>query len=222
MKYKINILSVLFAIFCVCSVYSQTEPKDAVLFKKNKTDSLLKDSSKSVIKLHSPKRATRRSAILPGWGQAYNKQYWKIPIVYGALAIPAATYVFNDNFYKKTKFAYDAVYAASQGDNSLLPLIDPEVKQPNGNPLSLSTYATARNAYRRNRDYSILYFLLMWGLNVVDATVSGHLKNFDVNSDLTYQIKPMLSSPIQGGAGISFTVSIQPQKHKPSALLEGR
>ena len=54
---------------------------------------------------HSPKKATKRSAILPGLGQAYNKQYWKIPLVYGALAVPVATYVYNNDLYTKTKFA---------------------------------------------------------------------------------------------------------------------
>ncbi len=168
--------------------------------------------------VHIPQKATRRSAMIPGWGQAYNKQYWKIPLVYAALAIPAATFVFNDSYYKKTKFAYEAVYAANNGDASLLPLIDSDVKRADGTPLSASTYESARNGYRRNRDYSILYFLLMWGLNVADATVFGHLKNFDVSSDLSLQIQPSFPAPIMGG-GINAGIAIAVQKRKKQSQL---
>jgi len=62
-----------------------------------------------VKKKHDPAKATRRSAIIPGWGQAYNHQYWKIPIVYGVLAVPASTFIYNNKWYKKTKDAYEIV-----------------------------------------------------------------------------------------------------------------
>ena len=32
------------------------------------------------------KKSTRLSAILPGLGQINNKQYWKIPIIYGGMS----------------------------------------------------------------------------------------------------------------------------------------
>jgi hypothetical protein len=54
------------------------------------------DSTINFLK-HSPKKATNRSAILPGLGQAYNKQYWKIPLVYGVLSVPVVTYVYNND-----------------------------------------------------------------------------------------------------------------------------
>ena len=66
------------------------------------------------IKHHIPKIATQRSAIIPGWGQVYNKQYWKVPLVYGVLAIPAATYQYNADLYSKAKFAYEARFKEAQ------------------------------------------------------------------------------------------------------------
>ncbi|MFN9588755.1 MAG: DUF5683 domain-containing protein, partial [Bacteroidota bacterium] len=72
--------------------------------------SVQKTAVKDSVKKHDPRIATRRSAILPGWGQAYNKQYWKIPLAYGIIAIPVGTYIFNNNTYKKLKFAYEARY----------------------------------------------------------------------------------------------------------------
>jgi hypothetical protein len=157
---------------------------------KIKTDTTIvaKDSvpvNDSIIKKrHDPAKATRRSAIIPGWGQAYNKQYWKIPLVYAALGITAATYVYNDKWYKKTRDAYEIVI---NEDTANYDQIDPKLKGLIAYPESLQYY---RNDFRRSRDYSILFFLIAWGLNVVDATVYGHLKDFDVSDDLSMRIKP--------------------------------
>lgn len=134
---------------------------------------------------HDPRKATRRSAILPGWGQAYNKEYWKIPLAYGILAIPTATFIYNNDYYKKTRFAYDARIKAQNGDSSDLAFIDPELKN-----LSAASLQNYRNTFRRNRDISILFFLLAWGLQVVDATVFAHLKDFDVSKNLSLRIQP--------------------------------
>jgi hypothetical protein len=147
---------------------------------------------------HIPQRATRRSALIPGWGQAYNKQYWKIPLVYGVLAIPASTYVYNNDMYEKTKFAYEAKFKAAQGDNSDVSKIDPKLQN-----LSLGSLQSYRNIFRRDRDYSIMWMILAWGLNVVDATVSGHLKEFDINNNLSLKMTPFIQ-PQQQLTGLSL------------------
>jgi hypothetical protein len=134
---------------------------------------------------HTPKKATNRSALIPGWGQAYNKQYWKIPLVYGVLSVPVITYVYNNDMYAKTKFAYEARVMEANGDQSNVLLIDPSLKN-----LSAGSLQSYRNLFRKNRDYSIMWFILGWGLNVLDATVSGHLKEFDINNDLSLKIQP--------------------------------
>ncbi len=165
--------SILFLCLIQSSIYGQANP--------NPTDTTIAIS----IKHHIPKIATQRSAILPGWGQAYNKQYWKIPLVYGVLAIPAATYQYNADLYTKAKFAYEAKFKAANGDNSDIAKIDPTLKN-----LSLASLQSYRNIFRKDRDYSIMWFILGWGLNVLDATVSGHLKEFDINNDLSLKIQP--------------------------------
>ena len=152
---------------------------------------------------HNPRLATRYSAILPGLGQAYNKQYWKIPLVYGVIAIPVATYVYNNDLYNKTKFAYNAKFKAQNGDASDLPLIDPALTN-----LSIGSLQSYRNAFRRDRDYSILWFLMAWGINVVDATVSGHLKEFDVNSNLAISVKPVIE-PAFRQTGLSLQLHLK-------------
>jgi len=199
---KLPCLILFILLFCVQSLSAQSDKKDLA------NSSLLNDSSKNVTvqndsfpskPKHIPRIATRRSALIPGWGQAYNREYWKIPIVYGVLAIPTYTFFYNNNYYKMCKFAYDAVYAAtipnSSGnvDTSMLALIDPKVKKSDGTPLSLADYQNYRNSFRRDRDYSVFWFLIIWGLQVVDATVYAHLKNFDVSKDLSMHIQPSIN-----------------------------
>jgi len=170
-------------------------------------------------KEHDPRKATIRSAIIPGWGQAYNREYWKIPVVWGALAIPALTFEFNNRYYKKTKFAYEAVYKFQQtGDATDRDKISADVKKSDGSTYSLSEYQNSRNFYRQNRDYSILWFLILWGVNVVDATVFGHLKHFDVSDDLSLQIKPTFNSSAVNTASVGFAVSFKKPEHKLKPL----
>lgn len=192
--------------------------KDTLVKKSllTKKDTLAKDAAtvslakKDTLKKHNPRIATRRSAILPGWGQAYNKEYWKIPIVYGIIAIPTVLYFYNDSYYKKTKFAYEARFKEANRDSSDIPFIDKDLKN-----LSISSLQSYRNSFRRDRDYSILYFLLAWGLQVADATVFAHLKDFDVSSDLSMQLKPLFN-PQTLGPGLSLTLNLKNPSHKAS------
>lgn len=166
---------------------------------------------KDTVRKHNPRIATKRSALIPGWGQAYNREYWKIPIVYGILAIPAGLYFYNNDLYKKTKFAYEALYKA-QGpakDSSDLPFIDPQLKN-----LSITSLQSYRNSFRRDRDYSILWFLLAWGLQVADATVFAHLKQFDVSNDLSMELTPVFN-PVTRTPGLGLTLNLKPPVKKP-------
>lgn len=150
---------------------------------------------------HSPKKATNRSAILPGLGQAYNQQYWKIPLVYGVLAVPVVTYVYNNDLYAKTKFAYEARIQEANGNNDNVSKIDPTLKN-----LSAGSLQSYRNIFRKNRDVSIMWFIIAWGINVVDASVSGHLKEFDVSHNLSMKMAPMRSDALQQ-AGLSLQLN---------------
>src|SRR6476659_5515286 len=143
----------LISLFFLSNAYSQKVPaektvtiKDSSSSKKSKPDTTAKQ------KVYSPKVAARRSAIIPGWGQAYNKRYWKIPIIYGALGVAASVFVYNLNNYHDTRYAYTAKYNASQGDSSGLPFIKPELV-----PLDMSALRTYRDEFRRNIDYSALF-----------------------------------------------------------------
>lgn len=189
-----------------------------LFFSKNyaqTTDSMLVKSviiEKSAVKEkipHDPKKATRRSLLIPGWGQAYNQQYWKIPVVYGALSIPTITFIYNNNVYKEARFAYDArIKATIDGgqDSTDYKTLDYKYQKADINSIQ-----TLRNAARRDRDYSVLWFLVVWGLNVADATVFGHLKDFDVSNNLSMNIKPNFNS-VTKTPGLSFTFKLKDKK----------
>lgn len=156
---------------------------------------------------HSPRKATLRSAILPGWGQAYNREYWKIPIVYGALSIPAITWVFNNNWYRRTREAFEIRALA---DTPRFGNIHPQLRR-----LDAGSLLRYRNQYRRDRDYSVLWFLIIWGLNVVDATVFAHLKEFNVSDDLSLRVVPKVNGMRQPQMGLvlGFRQKTTPVKH---------
>lgn len=158
----------------------------------------------SILKQHSPRTAAIRSAILPGWGQIYNKKYWKLPIVYGALGACAGVFTYNLNNYNDTRFAYRVKYnmRVNRTDSALFAQINPLLK-----PIDEESLRYYRDQFRRDIDYSVLFFLILWGLNVVDATVDAHLKSFDVGPDLSLQIKPGRSQ-LAGTNGLSVVLKI--------------
>lgn len=141
----------------------------------------------SATKAHSPRVAAIRSALFPGLGQIYNKKYWKLPIVYGAMGTCAGIFFYNLSNYKATRFAYKVRYnmRVNRTDSALFSQI-----KKNLQPLSEESLRFYRNQFRRDIDYSALVFLLLWGLNVVDASVDAHLKSFDVGPDLSLKFKP--------------------------------
>lgn len=155
------------------------------------------------------------SAILPGAGQVYNKKYWKVPLVYGALAIPAYTFADNLRWFKKTRFAFNIAF---NKDTARYDEVDPKLQYmvKNGYTTSLQNY---RDDFRRNVDYSALVFLLIWGLNVVDATVDAHLKDFNITDDLSLQLKPGYM-PIGNTAGLGLVLHFG--KNHTNRLPAGR
>jgi hypothetical protein len=158
----------------------------------------------SAMRKYSPRTAAIRSAILPGLGQIYNRKYWKVPIVYAAIGIPTYIFFYNLTWYQRTRYAYK-VLALHDTDN--IPNIHPKLQgyvQYN----NLTGLQALRNEFRRDVDYSALFIIIMWGLNVVDATVDAHLKSFDVSPDLSFRFKAGYSE-LAGTNGVSLVMSIR-------------
>jgi Family of unknown function (DUF5683) len=207
MTFLKSIISILFFVPSI-QLFAQADSttkkvtaKTAV--KKEKVNIFSIDTSKP----YSPKIAILRSAILPGWGQATNKKYWKMPIVYGALGTTAYIFFRNIKQFKEANAAYKNAIDGIDSNNSLIP--EPYFGVLN-QPELIKNF---RNEVRQNVDYSVLFFIAFWGLNVVDAAVDAHLKTFDVSDNLSLQIKPGYS-PMANTNGISLVLNIGNVKTK--------
>jgi hypothetical protein len=179
--------------------------KDSVALKAAKDSIALK-------KKHNPRKATIYSAILPGAGQVYNHKYWKLPIVYAAIGIPAYAFFYNKSWYQKCQYALTVTVNGSTGDS--LAKVDPQLKPfvTNGD---VNGIITNRDSFRKNQDYSVLFLLLFYGLNIVDATVDAHLRDFNVNSDLSFKVKPLLITYPNLVAGVSVVFDIHRPRLRP-------
>jgi len=180
--------------------------EDTVVIKKTDSTVPVKRQRINILsvdksKPYTPKIAIVRSAILPGWGQATNKKYWKMPLVYGALGVTGYIFFRNIRQYNDASAAYKNAIDGDTANNYLIP-------EPYHSVLDApDRIKSFRNEVRQNVDYSVLFFLAFWGLNVIDAAVDAHLKTFDVSDDLSLQFKAGYS-PMAHTNGVSLVLHI--------------
>lgn len=127
-------------------------------------------------KYPNPAKSTVYSILLPGLGQLYNGEFWKVPLYWGLMAGSIHFVIENNTQYKRWKWTYDQ--ATSD---------DPEVEKP---PQSAENAKYYRDAYRRLRDYSILATAISYLLQVIDANVFAYMQDFEVNDEISMQVKP--------------------------------
>ena len=169
---------------------------DEVLLKKNpRIDPL------------APSRAAFYSAVLPGMGQIYNKKYWKLPIVYGALGGGIAIYAYNNNQYKRVRDAFKRRRAGFT-DDEFYP-INGEII-PNSPRLDNDDLQRSQERFQEDRDLTLLVTIGLYVLNIVDANVDAHLKQFNVDDDLSMRIKPYLDyNEITANANFGLALQIK-------------
>lgn len=197
---------VLFLMLAPATQIFAQEREDTLVIKGHTADTSGKPLlalDTTIPKKFDPHIATLRSAILPGWGQAYNKKYWKIPIIYAALGITTGVFFYNIKTYNQAR---QAVILRSDTIDANDILIAPEFA-----PYTTADIRQYRNLLRQNIDYSVLVFLVFWALNVVDATVDAHLKAFNVSPDISMKIRPDFNYTTRS-AGLTFTFSLRGKK----------
>jgi len=147
-------------------------------------------AQESVVKI--PKRAGLYSAILPGAGQVYTKKYWKVPIIYAGLITSAYYIKESHDLYDLYKQTYLNRLEGNRTDE--FTYIDAQLR-------------TLTEHYRRNREISALLFTLTYVLNIVDASVSAHLFNYDVSDNISLRIQPVYMAK-ENASGLSLLIKL--------------
>lgn len=143
----------------------------------------------------NPKKAGLYSAIVPGMGQLYNRQYWKIPIVYAIVGATGYFVVKNLNDYQNYRKAYVRRI-------SLDPSTEPD-KYPNYTNDNLKQLQDQSKQYL---DMTVLLGALGYTIQVLDAVASAHLKNFDISRDISMRMQPVLAP---GGIGLGLVMNFK-------------
>jgi len=152
---------------------------------------------KEAEEVHSPRKATIYSAILPGLGQVYNKKYWKVPLIYIGFGTIGYFINWNNENYQLFKTGYQHLTDGNPETQDYLKI--EAVRRNNYNldsPTDFNNLKTAlskqQDYYRRNRDLLIISFVGFYGLNIIDASVDAHLFDFDISDDLTLKWEPSM------------------------------
>ncbi|WP_420319822.1 DUF5683 domain-containing protein [Flagellimonas sp.] len=153
----------------------------------------------------APSKAAFYSAILPGLGQIYNKRYWKAPIVWGAIGTGIYVYSYNNTQYNAARDAFKRRRAG---------FIDDEFYDINGDgngpDISLEALQDAQESTQRDRDLSLLITIVMYALNIIDANVDAHLKQYNVDDNLVIDFKPYLDlTPLTNNPNYGMTLVVK-------------
>ena len=197
-----------------------TERREVVVTPAAKKQKAAADSAKRTehmfrafgykgIRLTRPGKAALLAAILPGAGQVYNHSYWKLPLVLGAMGGTIAGEVFYQRRYKEFVRAIDIV------GNDQTKIGSTDLATVPRRYTSYTALTGGIQFYRSNRDIFFLYVGIAYGLQIVDALVDAHLKNFDVSEDLSLHWEPtLLPTPGQPAAlptnpGVMFALRVK-------------
>lgn len=178
-----RILLFFFLILSVAS-YAQQDSLIKIDLTTNKNSAEYPDSF-FTFNIHNPipKRSALYSAILPGWGQVYNKQYWKLGLVAGGAGVATGFIIFNNNQYQKYRNAYIA-----RIDN------DPTTVDEFVGLYQNEDLNSLQKEYRQYLEYTVVFTFVGYTLNILDAYVGANLKSFDITDDISMQVRPSISN----------------------------
>ena len=141
---------------------------------------------------HSPHKAVMRSLMIPGWGQVYNRRWWKVPLVYTGIGLLGWAVVFNQQYY--TEFLAIAKYRRRGEVPAPTAEYYQQYQEYSGTPDSF--IESSVNGYRRNRDLSILAILGAWGIQMIDAYIDAKfMHSYTMDNDLSLKVSPGLINP---------------------------
>lgn len=180
MPNKFLIASFFVLLFCFSVSGQKKKDKKQELPEEIITDSIIE--IRDPINPLSPAKAAFFSALLPGLGQAYNKKYWKIPIVYAAIGTGVYFYINNNNEYNRYRDAYKSRLAGFTNDEFYL---DSEGGQLTTPRVTTDGLERGQEFYRKNKELSLLVTIAFYALNIIDANVDAHLLQYNVDENLS-------------------------------------
>ena len=188
------------------SILNPAEAESPNIKSRNK-----KDKAEKVVEINplAPSKAAFYSAVLPGLGQVYNKRYWKIPLVWGAIGTGTYAYLYNDDLYDRFRDAFKRRRAGFT-DDEFWDLNTTDGVIPTSPNLSNEALQDAQERYQRDRDLALLITIGLYALNIIDANVDAHLKQYNVNEELSFRMQPYLeANPITRDPhyGMAFHIS---------------
>lgn len=130
------------------------------------------------------------SLVIPGAGQIYNRKYWKLPIIYGGFVGCAYALTWNGQMYKDYSQAYQDIMSNNPNNNSYEQFLAPGIDVESNLEYYQDRFRRRKDAYRRQRDLSIIAFVAVYLLSVIDAYVDAELSDFDISKDLTMTWEP--------------------------------
>lgn len=164
---------IFFILLAVQNIHSQEDEELKIVTEKQALKK--KDRPRIPYNPLTPAKAAFYSAILPGLGQAYTKKYWKIPIVYAALGTGVYLFIKNDENYNRARDIYKRRLAGHTDDEF-----------PN---ITNDQLISLQDNFRRDKELSLLISVGLYILNIVDANVTGHLLQYDISDDLSFNPK---------------------------------
>jgi Family of unknown function (DUF5683) len=183
---------------------------DSLAKKLTDTAQAIKPKTAEVRKI-IPRKATLKSLMLPGLGQAYNRQYWKIPLIYGALG--AAVYTFNYNQVRLD--ILQNAYAEAYNSTAINPIYGTKAAYVTigGQTALLGIQQLKQRAdqFHSQRDLTIILTAAGWALQAIEANVAAHLKTFDLSDDISFRVYPTVLPTLAGGPvpGFKFIATLK-------------
>jgi len=197
--------------------------RDTAQIQEQLTDTLDVDAAKANVTPHSPHKATIYAMVLPGLGQVYNRQWWKLPILYGGVGATVYGISWNSRNFKKYKNAYfdyshyleekaknpDFPYPQNPSWEKVYACGGVEDFSPQQQANFQTQLKNKKTNFKRNRD--LLYIVMggIYAVQIIDACVFAHFYDFEINEDLTLNVQPnSFYTPAAGGmVGLTLTLN---------------